>query len=67
MLRFQVQAINYLVFDRFWVISQDAEVVNGIAVHRITVDLLVVVEHTVTPKWPSTNYMSVRHDVSGNL
>lgn len=60
----KLQRVQLHVFDGFGVKSQDTEVVNGIAVDRVCIDLLVIVEDNVAPERTSPDDVSVRQDVS---
>lgn len=52
------------IFDRLGVVSQNAKVVNGIAIDWITVNLFMVVENTMAPERTGTNNVSICQDVS---
>lgn len=60
----EIQAVNVHVLDGFWVVAEDAKIVDGIAIDGVAVDFLMVVEDAVAPKRTRANHMPVRQDVS---
>lgn len=52
------------ILDRLGVVSQDTEIVNRVAIHGVTVDLLVVVKHAVSPKRTRSDNVAIRQDVT---
>lgn len=52
------------VLDRFRVVSEDTEIVNGVAVYGVTVHFFMVVEHAVSPEGTGADNMAVREDVA---
>lgn len=54
------------VLDCLGVVSQNAEIVNGVAVYRVTVDFFVIIEDAVSPEGASANDMAVGEDVPAN-
>lgn len=52
------------ILDGFGVVSQNAEIVNRVAIHGIAVDFFVVIEDAVAPEGAGADDMTVRQDVS---
>ena len=56
------QTVDRHVLDGLGVIFKNAEVVYGIAVDRVAIDFLVVVEDDISRKWAGADNMSVGDD-----
>jgi hypothetical protein len=59
-----LQGLDLHVFDSLGVKSKDAEIVDGITVDGVSVNLLVVVEDDVTPERAGADNMSIGKNIS---
>lgn len=54
------------ILDRLGVVSEDAKVMDGVAVHGVAVDFFVVVKYAVSPERAGADNVAIRHDVAKN-
>jgi hypothetical protein len=52
------------ILDRLRVVSEDAKIVNGIAVHGVAVDFFVVVKDAMSPERAGADNVAIRQDVA---
>lgn len=59
--QFQRDSVN--VGRGFWVIAQNTEVMDRVAIDRVGIGLFLVVENSPTPERASSDYMSICQDI----